>query len=247
VNFHDLDLIVTGPVVQQLSDDFDRYWNSSVVWPIETLSPDSVNAQALTRLRIQSNDQARQDRDNPWVLALANDSLLQRLQQGQLPMQWSSQWQVLSDDPDKALKERSPLARSNVLRGLSEAIAGAQSSIVLISPYFVPGKEGTELLIKEARHGLEVEILTNSLAANDVAAVHSGYAKYRKTLVAGGVSLWELKPQSSRAKSMSLFGSSGASLHSKAGADRWAHRFRGLLQPRSALGVAQLRAGHPRH
>jgi len=62
--------------------------------------------------------------------------------------------------------------------------------------------------------GKDVRVLTNSLVANDVAAVHGGYSRYREPLLKGGVQLWELKPQGGKGNS-SLFGSSGASLHTK--------------------------------
>lgn len=58
-------------------------------------------------------------------------------------------------------------------------------------------------------------MLTNSLAATDVAAVHGGYAPYRKPLLAAGVRLYELQPFLQRHQ-ISLFGSRGASLHTKA-------------------------------
>ena len=54
------------------------------------------------------------------------------------------------------------------------------------------------------------------VAATDVAAVHSGYARYRKDLLRGGVKLWELKPSSAAPSRFSLGGSSGSSLHTKA-------------------------------
>ena len=69
---------------------------------------------------------------------------------------------------------------------------------------------------RAAGEGKAVRILTNSLVANDVAAVHGGYSRYRKPLLKGGVQLWELKPMTGRAQNSSLFGSSGASLHTKA-------------------------------
>ena len=47
---------------------------------------------------------------------------------------------------------------------------------------------------RRTRRQARCAILTNSLAANDVAAVHGGYSRYRKTLLEGGVQLWELKP-----------------------------------------------------
>ena len=64
--------------------------------------------------------------------------------------------------------------------------------------------------------GKRVRVLTNSLIANDVAAVHGGYTRHRKTLVEGGVQLWEIKPLAGGAVPSSVVGSSGASLHTKA-------------------------------
>ena len=61
-----------------------------------------------------------------------------------------------------------------------------------------------------------MQVLTNSLAANDVASVHGGYSRHRKALIEGGVQVFELKPLSTKATEASLTGSSGASLHTKA-------------------------------
>ena len=61
-----------------------------------------------------------------------------------------------------------------------------------------------------------MRVLTNSLAANDVVAVHGGYVRYRKTLLEGGVHLFEARSRAEAKAASSLFGSSGASLHTKA-------------------------------
>jgi putative cardiolipin synthase len=84
----------------------------------------------------------------------------------------------------------------------------------IISPYFVPGDQGVAALVRLRQRGVEVNILTNSLAATDVSAVHGGYAPYRKPLLEGGVALFELMPRGRQQHS--LFGSSDASLHTKA-------------------------------
>ena len=113
----------------------------------------------------------------------------------------------------------------------------------IISPYFVPGEQGSAGLIARAKAGATVQVLTNSLAANDVASVHGGYSRHREALLEGGVQLFELKPLSGKAAESSLTGSSGASLHTKALTADGNDAVRRQLQPRSALDLAQLRAG----
>ncbi len=111
--------------------------------------------------------------------------------------------------------KKDDLQRSQVASALVPLVQASQTEVTIISPYFVPGKEGTAGLARGAQTGKRVRILTNSLVANDVAAVHGGYSRYRKSLVEGGVQLWELKPLTGDVQS-SFFGSSGASLHTKA-------------------------------
>lgn len=215
VNFVDLDLAVVGPATQRLSGAFDRYWNSAAVWSIATLSPELARAPTLERLRAEAPVSAQRAAESQWVQALAHSDAVRRLAAGELSLHWTTQWQLLVDDPLKALRAPDPLARSAVLRGLGDALRQARATITLISPYFVPGPAGSQSLVDAARGGRQVAILTNSLAANDVAAVHGGYSRYRERLVDGGVALWELKPGNVSGDA-SLFGSSGASLHTKA-------------------------------
>ena len=107
------------------------------------------------------------------------------------------------------------LQKSAVLSALLPRLRAATQDITIASPYFVPGTAGSELLVGLAQRGISVRILTNSLAANDVAAVYGGYSRYREDLLKGGVQLWELKPRSKSQADASLLGSSGASLHAK--------------------------------
>ncbi len=217
VNFNDLDLAFVGPAVEQLSTSFDRYWNSDQVWPIESLSPDAVSTAALDDLRRRAQAYAVEARQTPYIRAMEGHDAVAAAKAMALPMQWTPRWQVLSDAPDKATRKAPALETSAVLDGLTRAVGEARDDVVLISPYFVPGDSGTAQLVGLVEQGRKVRVLTNSLAANDVAAVHGGYSAYRKDLLEGGVALWELKPERSEGKDgISMFGSSGASLHSKA-------------------------------
>ena len=215
VNFLDTDFVMLGPAVQALSASFDSYWNSAAVWPVAVLSPKQVNDATLAKLRVATDDVTGQAAASAWVQALAGTDAVKRIQAGDIEFHWASVWQVLSDDPMKSQLGESPIERSAVLRGFREAMRESKTSITLVSPYFVPGKQGSAGLVDLAKRGRSVSILTNSLAANDVAAVHGGHSRYRDALLDGGVLLWELKPDTGQQTGSSLFGSSGASLHSK--------------------------------
>ena len=131
-------------------------------------------------------------------------------------MQWTSDYRFVADDPAKALGRNPGLGGSDVLAILAPVMEDATSRITVISPYFVPGKDGTKFMLDQVARGTEVRVLTNSLAANDVPMVYGGYSKTRPELLAGGVKLWELKPLPGSTPKKSAFGSSGASLHTKA-------------------------------
>ena len=215
VNFVDLDFALVGRVVRDVSKSFDRYWNSALSYPIETLSPDGVNPAALAKLRSGLAQATQAARTSAYAELLRRDDAVQRLVTGDWPMTWSTKYRFVSDDPRKALTDPDP-TQSSVLKVIGSPLTGAQHSVTIISPYFVPGKGGTAWLVARAKEVERVRILTNSLAANDVALVHGGYSRYRPALLAGGVQLWELKPVPGIKSRASLFGSRGASLHTKA-------------------------------
>ena len=214
-NFVDLDFVMVGPVVRDVSASFDRYWNSKAAYPIETLSPDGVNPAALVQLRTTLAPVRDEANASGYADLLRRDDAVQRILEGDWPIIWSGEYQFVADDPLKGARP-SGVERSDVLRALEPSLRAVKHDLVLISPYFVPGKKGTAALGAIAERGVRVRVLTNSLAATDVAAVHGGYEQYRKALLESGIGLWELKPVSAAATSYSWFGSKKASLHTKA-------------------------------
>lgn len=76
---------------------------------------------------------------------------------------------------------------------LENAVGPFKTDLKIVSPYFVPADTGTEDLVRLRRQGVRIAVLTNSLEATDVAAVHADYAKRRKTLPHAGVILYELR------------------------------------------------------
>jgi putative cardiolipin synthase len=88
----------------------------------------------------------------------------------------------------------------------------------LVSPYLVPGEEGTAALVALAGRAVKVRILTNSLASSEANVVFAGYAKRREDLLRGGVQLYEMKTtaaRESRHEKVRIGSSSSAALHAK--------------------------------
>lgn len=209
-NFRDLDVSMVGPAVAQTATIFDRFWNSPVVLPIRSLS--DPERRELTRLRARLEQAASSE---PAKLYLS------RLQQGEEAAKvlmtggathWTASAEVVSDPPEKVLDVGQ---QSWLNESIDPVIASATTSLEITSPYFIPGDEGASSLRRLVERGAEVKVLTNSLAATDVAAVHGAYAHYREGLLENGIELFELKAES-RPGRISLFGSSNASLHTKA-------------------------------
>jgi putative cardiolipin synthase len=215
VNFVDLDFAMIGPVVREASESFDRYWNSAAAYPIEMLDAAAVSAAQLAKLRDVLSAHAREAEQSEYAVALRSSDAIKRMLAGEWPLEWSTGFRFIADDPAKIEMRQQDAQSTQVGAALLPLARAAASELTIISPYFVPGQSGTELLVAAAQEGRNVRVLTNSLSANDVAAVHGGYSRYRKQLLQGGVELWELKPLRGSADA-SLFGSSGASLHTKA-------------------------------
>ncbi|MDM0000671.1 phospholipase D family protein [Variovorax sp. J22P240] len=191
IGFQDLDVLVVGPVVQQVSDQFDLFWNSPSAYPASSLLPRS--RPGATEMLRQSWEKVHSDpQAQRYVEAVRRTPLLGELDQHSVGFEWTSA-RVLHDDPAKVLE---PTDRSDLqmLPQLLAQMGQPKLEVDLVSPYFVPGRRGTDDLVKLAQSGVKVRVLTNSLAATDVAPVHAGYAKYRKELLEGGVTIYELKP-----------------------------------------------------
>ena len=216
VNFVDLDFAMIGPVVRDVSASFDRFWNSAAAYPVAVLQKDPPTEADLQSLRDRFGPAYQEATRSPYAESLKQDDAIRRMTTGDWPMTWTREYRFVSDAPLKAKDEDESVERSAVAVALRDAVLKTRNSVSIISPYFVPGENATGWLVDAAQAGKQVGILTNSLAANDVAAVHGGYSVYRKKLLRGGVALWELKPEGGAAIDSSLFGSSGASLHTKA-------------------------------
>jgi putative cardiolipin synthase len=190
VVFADLDVIAVGAAVREVSAEFDLYWNSLSAYPaasfVGAAGPDGA-AALIARFAA-----ARADPDSVAYLdAVRGASVVRDVLDRKLAFEWTAA-RVVYDDPAKTLDTS---GRTDLLLfpELVRSTGRPETTLDLVSPYFVPGEDGTAALVALANRGVKVRILTNSLASTDVSAVHAGYAKRREELIRAGVKLFELK------------------------------------------------------
>ncbi|MBV1915825.1 MAG: phospholipase D family protein [Pseudomonadales bacterium] len=238
VDFADLDVIAIGTAVNEVSTAFDLYWNHKYVVNFSYFYPDYDAGKPLEQLRSELDSNHESAKKSAYAEAIAeNYDLHQRVL---IPENWH--WgtaTVIYDDPIK-IEDKSNPDETHLGAMLHKIVGQTKRELVVISPYFVPGKRFTKYLGTLTEQGIKVKILTNSLAATDVALVHAGYMNYRADLLSANVELYEYKPDTNQvdlSSKMKMSGSSPGSLHAKTLAidQRWIFIGSFNVDPRSVL------------
>ena len=183
--------IGVGPIVQDVSNQFDTYWNDKYAVPVPAfIDPPDDPEQAMVQGR-ERLAQSREDaKKTPYGDALVRSiKFVDDLDENDFT--WAS-YQLVYDSPAKSRGEELADDES-ILTPLRQAILDAESEFILISPYFVPLESGAEKLAALSDGGINVAVITNSLASTNHAIVHTGYAPYRKKLLEHGVRLYEVR------------------------------------------------------
>ncbi|WP_432726707.1 phospholipase D family protein [Variovorax sp. W6] len=256
-NFVDMDVFAAGPVVRQLSDEFDHYWNSTVVYPVGRIASSALTPEQLRQNfdRLTAAAKPPQAPRIPPDGRIANPvegepSLLPQemlpmlnlpfeLGEGQLsPLLWARA-RVLFDPLSKTagLNERENSIKGTVTEGVIQWFRTSRSSIKMVSPYFVPSDAAVASLAEAQAAGIKVELVTNSLASTDEPWVYVGYWPHIHELLKAGVAIYELSPTLSvKRGKLGIFGHRTGALHMKNGIVDHKEVFLGSmnLDPRSA-------------
>ena len=183
-NFHDLDVMAFGPIAQDANNMFDTYWNSDWIVPASnlTVEPDQAEAQEKWRAIQEATRTATQ---------------LENLPRG--PQDWSADIALLETElrpgvghlvyDDVSAQEIS----QDMIGTMFALFDKAQQELLITNAYVIPGEPAIEFLNGLSERGVDVRILTNSLASHDVPAVNSHYEGWRDDLVNAGVELYELR------------------------------------------------------
>lgn len=217
VNFGDLDLLAFGPVTHQVEGHFDLYWNSPFAIPLSAWPSLGRSLEDLADLRAELLQHERENAGSQYGQRLRRSDFVTRALAGDLPLIWAPTTAV-TDLPEKIVAVGDEVRATMLIERLGDDWPPSTRDLVIISPYFVPRRKGVEHLTDMVDEGVHVRVLTNSLAATDVPAVHAGYKAHRRGLLEGGVELFELRPSGElvmEGHKQGLLGSSSASLHAK--------------------------------
>ena len=194
-NFRDRDVLLLGKAVRDIRESFSVFWESDLSVPIANLvTADSAEINAAAKFEYLHQYACNPQNFWPEVrekIAATPQRFQELLESGEFA--WVEKLSFVSDLPGKNetddLKGGSPTTD-----WLIQLVSQAQSSINIQSPYLVTTELGQRLFKGAIERGVEIKILTNSLAGTDNLTAFSGYAREREKLLDIGVDIYEFRP-----------------------------------------------------
>ena len=199
-NFIDIDLHVTGCVLQQANSYYQCLWASEQLGDAEPEEESSL--KKLLCVKAKDADSACDSQGHPLCPCKRDDGeepdpmlccsqRYQRLMSGALDCRPDHQHlavpcvKLLFDPNGKKDKNQ------GVRQSLYQILHNAKCSIVLQSPYIIPDRELGRILRCAARRGVSVKILTNSLLTTDQVLAYSAFLREAPECARAGIEFWE--------------------------------------------------------
>ena len=187
--FMDFDMLSVGPIVRDVSAEFDTYWNHQLAVPLAAMFTHE-GAERLEEMR-DSLQRLMSKAGNSIYAQAVNTEVLNKLQDQSLSP-YIAEARLIVDDPQKLLEKVSD-EHKIVVNEVRDAILKAENEVIISTPYFIPRDRGMAVLEELRARGIRVVIFTNSLSTNNHTAVHSAYSSYREDILKAGVELWEAR------------------------------------------------------
>ena len=187
--FRDFDMLAFGTVAADVALTFDRFWNHSLAVPMEAFAPAREDLD-LDAVRSQLVEDTGSEAEKAYARAIGSP-LIQDLVDDRVSL-FPASYEVVTDEPDKLLSEIS-IEHKTLITRMAEVVSQAESEVLVLTPYLIPGDAGVAFWRDVAAKGVRVVIITNSLASNNHVPVHAGYARYRHALIEAGVELRETR------------------------------------------------------
>ena len=188
--FLDRDVVIAGPLTRDVSASFDAFWNSRYAVPVERFAeggPRSFDFASLWQeafpLDLEAFPLRRRAEPEEMRISLADF-------RGRLV--WAPGSLCLTS-PGEVFAEQAPPPESSIENVFLRRIREAREKITIQEPYVMLTEEREKAFAAAHRRGVVMKLNTNSLASQDSALVHHGYARDRFRFIKSGVTLYEMK------------------------------------------------------
>jgi len=224
--FIDFDTLCVGPIVKQVSKEFDSYWNHPLAVPMTVLySQGDPEKFAHARAAIE---QKMADAGDSIYAETINTPLMKQLATQELAP-YIANARLLTDSPDKLLEPVN--TEQQIVAGeLREIFLAAETEIIVFTPYLIPGKKGMRLIKELRAKNIRIVILTNSLTTDNHTSAFAAYQRYRQGLLKSGVELWEARGDAAKT----------ATSGGKAKPEHWTFHAKGMVIDRKRVFAGSL-------
>lgn len=187
--FTDFDVLAAGPIADDISQSFDEFWNHERSIPAQYLIslPGDLS---LVAVRQEIDDLLEADCSNLYKQSTSSETLKKLMADNSLYYLASAK--LMTDNPANLFVKNGEDPMT-LTRDMREVLRSAKQEVTFITPYFVPGDAGVELLKELVNKGVAVNIITNSLASNNHIPVQSAYSQYRKKVIEAGGNIYEIR------------------------------------------------------
>ncbi len=195
-NFRDRDVLILGKDVTQLSKSFDTFWNYDQSVDVDELIDIDQTDHTPD---FEPLHQYACNPENFWPEVRAQ---LDTFHLFDNKITWIDNLQYISDIPGKNDGTHSLSGGGITTDSLIALVKKAKHRICIQTPYLVTTEESRALFKDIVSQGIEVQILTNSLASTDALEAFGAYQTDRQKVLETGIEVYEYKPHAAVQKTL---------------------------------------------
>ena len=185
-NFRDMELLVGGPIVLEISGAFDNYWNDPWCFYIDEISHLSASPGKLEAMLAGGGA----------VIGIHSEETGSARMQRWLELQkqaFRGRAKLYVDDPPKENPAERGHSYGVVANELLKLFNEAKEQVLVISAYLIPSPELEQAVQQAVARDVEVRILTNSIGSNNHLTAHAAYRNHIDALLQHGATLHEVR------------------------------------------------------
>jgi phosphatidylserine/phosphatidylglycerophosphate/cardiolipin synthase-like enzyme len=216
-NFSDTDVLFIGAIPRDATESFNRYWTHHLSIPASVI-PKAASKRGLQKLENKFNEIRETSAKNMRKYNTIISWAIREFKTGNFDFCWGH-GRFIADPPEKVEMphDKKEKYMGEIILALNKLWHDTKHSAYLSAAYLVPGDGGTNVMTNGRKNGVDITIVTNSLASTNAATVYGKWENYRTKLINAGIVVYEFMPsvKKSRGKFREYEKSRFSVMHSK--------------------------------